>query len=166
MATKSEHIGLETSHFNNFKKYIPKFDTMCEHTVQTLLEMGLIQVSTAFEHAIANSGNMSVISEDAADLSDGSDAKMVSVRTSSYGTAYSAPVTGIKNKTGILRVQAYERKQDKFYYFKIPHSAYSWIPKSSNIEIPFELDGTPRTRNNCTVNWWKYKVATFADMAK
>lgn len=166
MATKLENIGLETAHFENFKNYIPKYDTMCKDTVRTLLDIGLIQVSTAFEHAIANCGSMQVISENAADLSDGSDAKLSSVRTSSYGTSYSAPITGIKNKTGTLRAQVYERKNDKFYYFKIPYDAYKCVPHTSNIEIPFNLDGTPRDKNNCRVNWWKFKRDSFEEMSK
>jgi hypothetical protein len=54
----------------------------------------------------------------------------------------------------------YEREQDKFYYFRIPHRAYSHISSSSNIEIPFELDGTPRKvpMRPVKVNWWLYEV--------
>lgn len=167
MATKLSNQHLETAHFEHFAEYIPGIDKMCKKTIALLLEKGMIQVSTAFEHALANvNGNIEVISEDEADLSDGSDAKMVTVRTSSYGTAYSAPVSNIKGKTGWLRVEVYERKKNKFYYFKIPFHAYSDIPASSNIEIPFEMDGTPRRFNRCRVNWWDYQVDTWHDMAK
>lgn len=166
MATKLSTQHLETAHFKHFVDYIPDVEQMCKKTLTLLLEKGMIQVSTAFEHALANvNGEIDVISEDEADLSDGSDAKMVTVRTSSYGSAYSAPVTNIKGKTGWLRVEVYERKQDKFYYFKIPYSAYQHIPKSSNIEIPFDMDGTPKRFNRCQINWWNYNVDTWHDMA-
>jgi len=163
MATKLENLPLEVAHFNNFKQFIPNFERMCKDTIELLAEVGLLQVSTGFEYAIATVGKYTVISTDAADISDGSDAKLSSVRTSGRGKSYSAPVTNIYNKTGALRVHVYERKQDKFYYFVIPNKAYIHIPRSSNIEIPFELNGTPRKVPARPViqNWWKYEVESF-----
>jgi hypothetical protein len=58
----------------------------------------------------------------------------------------------------------YERKQDKFYYFLIPYSAYSHIPKTSNIEIPFNLDGSPKRENKCQVNWWEFSKTIFLEI--
>ena len=144
MATKIEHVGLETAHFNNFVKFVPGIESMCDTTVRQLLSLGLMQVTTAFEHAIANVAGLRVTSTDCADLSDGSDAKLSTARTRVNGRAYSAPVTNVKGKTGDLRVQVYERKQNRFFYFVIPNSAYRDLPVKSNIELPFELDGTPR----------------------
>ena len=174
MATKLANLELERAHFENFKSYIPGFSSMDDFTVGQLMDMGLIQVSTAYEQAIANCGNLTVVSEDGYDFSDGSDAKLSSVRTSSYGRHYSAPVTSIKNKTGSLRVQVYERKHDKFYYFVIPHWAHSQVSITSNIEIAFELDGTPR-RNSVPGKrrgglaplpaWWQFEVGSFQEMS-
>ena len=73
-------------------------------------------------------------------------------------------VTGIYNKTGDLLVQVYERKQEKFYYFRIPYDSYCNIPKSSNIEIPFELNGSPRRHNKKQNNPWDYECDSFLDM--
>lgn len=172
MATKIEFLHLEIKHFLNFVDKLPGAATWCKDTVEHLLKQGFIQVSTVFEYAIANVGGHTVVSLDAADIDDGtpggSDAKLATVRTSSRGKKYSAPVSSISGKTGSLRVQIYERKQDKFYYFLIPHDAYKHIPKTSNIEIPFELDGTPRRvpRGRYIQNWWNYEVATFDEMCK
>lgn len=166
MATKIQNINLETSHFNNFKSYLPGINNCCEFTIDWLLQKGFLQVSTIFEHALAEVGGHTVISTDCADISDGSDAKLVTVRNCNSGKTYSAPVSGIYNKTGSLRVQVYERKQDKFYYFAIPNAAYKTIPKTSNIEIPFELDGTPKRINNCNVNWWNYETKDWRSMAQ
>jgi hypothetical protein len=123
-----------------------------------MLGLGIIQVSTAVEHAVAQQTNTRVISEDARDLSDGSDVKTCTARTHNRGRSYGAPVTNIGGKTGSLRVQAYERMQDRFYLFLIPREAYRHIPPSSNIEIPFESDGTPRRRNR----WWQHEVLSWA----
>lgn len=172
MATKIEFLHLEIKHFLNFADKMPDAATWCKDTLESLLNQGFIQVSTVFEHAIAHVGGHKVISLDAADIDDGtpggSDAKLATVRTSSYGKRYGAPVTSVSGKTGTLRVQVYERKQDKFYYFLIPNEAYKHIPKTSNIEIPFELDGTPRRqpRGRYIQNWWDYEVDTFEEMCK
>jgi hypothetical protein len=166
MATKAENLHLDIAHFSAFQKYISTLKDLDQPTILAMLQLGIVEVSTAFEHALADIMGTTVISKDWADLSCGSDAKLTSVRTCSYGTAYSAPVTNIKNKTGDLLVQCYERVQNKFYYFRIPNSAYSHIPPTSNIEIPFELDGTPRRINRCSVNWWKFEMPSFNALCK
>ena len=165
MATKLDGLELEIAHFKECAKDVPWMKQLDMHTIKVLLEKGVIQVSTVFEHAAASLSGCTVISEDQADLSNGSDTKLSSVRTSGYGGTYSAPVTNIKNKTGNLIVQVYERKQNKFYFFSIPYSAYSKVCEKSNIEIPFELDGTPRRiplRSKRLPNWWRYEYKTLS----
>jgi hypothetical protein len=168
MATKLENLDLEIAHFNNFRNKISGCEDLCQNTITRLLQFGIIQVSTAFELALANSGGHQVVSENTHDLSDGSDAKLSCVRTYNYGNSYGAPVTNIYGKTGSLRVQVYERKNHKFYYFVIPQYAYSHVPKSSNIEIPFYIDGSPRRVPSRVVsrNWWNYEVASFEEMSR
>lgn len=165
MATKTQHITLERRHFEEVKHHLPEHTTWCANTVEKLLEKGFIQVSTVAEHAVAYQQGCDVVGQDANDLEYGGDVKLCSVRTSNYGCSYSAPVTNIHGKSGWLYVQVYERKQDKFYWFAIPREAYSHIPKTSNIEIPFELDGTPRRRNRCSINWWDYEQPDFKTMS-
>jgi hypothetical protein len=165
MATKFEHLAIEIAHYRNFAHLIPQLAGLCPSTVETLLSMGLFQVSTAFEHAVASVAGCAVVSCDGADLSDGSDAKIATA--SQTGRRYVARVSGIHNKAGALRVQVYERIQQRFYYFVIPHSAYCAIPVTSGVLIPFERDGTPRRRPGRPVahNWWNYEVDTFQEMA-
>jgi hypothetical protein len=168
MATKLENLDLEIAHFDNFKKYIPGYEGLCKKTVEALLQLGILQVSTAFEQALSKVGGHEMVSADRGDLYKNgkySDAKLSTVRTKNYGRSYTAPVASIFNKTGALRVQVYERKQEQFYYFSIPRRTYIDIPKTSNIEIPFEMDGTPRRVNRSQVNWWKYEVDSFREMA-
>jgi hypothetical protein len=169
MANKMENLDLDVAHFMEFAQHLPGFKDQDIDTIEWMLKaLGIVEVSTAFEQVLAKLGEHKLVSMDKGDLYKNgkySDAKLSTVRTSSKGMAYSAPVTNIFNKTGALRVQVFERKQNKFYYFAIPRHAYMHIPKTSNIEIPFELDGTPRTNNNCTVNWWKYKVDTIQEAA-
>lgn len=166
MATKAENLHLDIAHFRAFQKYLTPLKDFDQATIVAMLKMGIVEVSTAFENAIAYTMGTTVISQDHADLSCGSDAKLTSARTYSYGYSYGAPVTNIKNKTGDLLVQCYERKRNKFYYFRIPNSAYSHIPPTSNIEIPFERDGEPRRVNKCAVNWWNFEVPSFNALCK
>ncbi|HEY6436453.1 MAG TPA: hypothetical protein VIY47_07675 [Ignavibacteriaceae bacterium] len=97
------------------------------------------------------------------DYIDGSDSKTSSVRWMSNNKVYSAPITDIYNKIGLLRCTVYERQHDKFYFFLIPREAYAHIKKSSNIEISFNLDGTPNRTpsNNTIINWWDFEVKDF-----
>jgi len=154
MATKQSNLALDRAHFNYVRQHIPGYTPSYNRCIEWMLDLGIIQVSTAVEHAVAQQTGTRVISEDARDLSDGSDVKACTVRVSGYGLKYSAPVCNIAGKTGSLRVQVYERLQDRFYLFLIPRKAYRHIPSSSNIEIPFEQDGTPRRSNR----WWQYAV--------
>lgn len=158
MATKASSADLEIAHFNNIKAHLPNSDSWCWDTVEALLNMGLIQVSTAVEHAIAHVGNTTVVSEDKHDLANGDEVKASSVRLRGYGKSYDAHISNTKGKTGNLRVQVYERLTNKFYYFVIPHSKYSTV---TYLEIPFQLDGTPKYNNH----WWDWEVDSFEEMS-
>jgi len=168
MSTKKENLELDIAHFRNLAPHIKRFKSLCAETIDSLLTMGIMEVSTAFELALCDAGGHEHVSLNEGDLRRNgkpSDAKIASVRTHNYGQAYCAPVHNIHGKMGCLRVQVYERKQNEFYYFVIPRRVYASIPRSSNIDIPFEMDGTPRTRNRSRINWWNYQVDTFELMA-
>lgn len=164
MATLDIHLELESAHFKNFQQHIPNRTKWCDKTVSAMLEMGILQVSTAFEHALAKVGKFTVVSEVGRDGSDGSDAKLSSVRHRARGKGYSAWVSNTVGKTGKLRVQVYERIQNKFYYFVIPYSLHSTV---KYLEIPFDLEGNPTRYTNRGQNrWWGCEVNTFKELAK
>ena len=159
MATKASSVDLEIAHFNNIKVRLPNSESWCWETVEALLNMGLIQVSTAVEHAVAYAGGTEVVSEDKHDLANGDEVKAASARLRGYGKSYDAHISNTKGKTGNLRIQVYERITNKFYYFVIPHSQYS---KVTYLEIPFHLNGTPKYNNH----WWKWEIESFEKMSK
>lgn len=159
MATKLSNIDIEIAHFNNIKKYLPDSEKWCWNTVDHLLSLGLIQVSSAVEHAIANISGTTVVSENKYDLANGDEIKIATVRLRDRGKSYDAHISNTKGKSGNLKVQVYERKTQKFYYFIIPYRKYS---KITYLEIPFNLDGTPKYKNH----WWDNEVKTFEDLAK
>lgn len=176
MATKSENLPIDIAFYNIFKPYLDrqiqhsnKKFTLCDDTVTHFLENGLIQVSTVFETVMAHLTGSTVTSEDHCDLSNGADCKLSTVRFHRDGNSYSAPVTGLYNKTGTLYVACYERYDHKFYYFAIPYWAYKDIPKKSNIEIPFTLNHKPRKRQGSRAkysNWWHFECENLDEMAK
>lgn len=142
---------------------------LCRDTVVELLQDGVLQVSTIFEKVAAYFANCSVVQLNEADLCNGADCKMAAVRTNGYGKEYRAPVTSIKNKTGTLYVYVYERKQEQHFYFAIPYSAHSQVSSTSNIEIPFDLDGTPRRvpKGIRTLpNWWDFECQSLQEMCE
>jgi len=164
MATKLANLDLEIQHFYNFYDALPGAERWCQDTVHDLISLGCMQVSTLFEHAVAASAGTTVTSEDTHDLENGWEIKLASVRW--HGKAYGAPITNISGKTGSIRAQVYERMLDEFYYFVIPHEAYSRVGKNSNIEIPFFDDGTPKLnyRPRELPNWWDFEVASWNEL--
>lgn len=132
--------------------------------MRKFLNDDILSLGHMFEKAVSVQCGLIRESAHGYDFANGDDAKLAVVRTSNYGTAYSAPVTKIHAKTGNLLVAVYERKQQKWYHFKIPHRAYKHIPSTSNIDIVFEMDGTPKRHNRQSTNWWNYEVPTFNDM--
>ena len=129
-----------------------------EYNRKNLALKGEIQIETMLENAIESVGGPKKLSKFGMDFKDGSDAKKSCARTRAHGTSYDGSVVGIQKKIGTLRVMLYERKQDKFYYFKIPNSSYDGM---KYIEIPFTMNGEPKRRNR----WWSHEVSSFVEMA-
>jgi hypothetical protein len=160
MANRSDLLNLELAHYENFKKYIPEYSNLCEKSLEYLVSIGGLKISTLFEHAVANVSGLDVVDLDHADWSDNSEGKLSSVRLRSYGKVYSAPISNIKNKRGLIRSQVYERKTKQFYYFTIPYHAYENLKSKTSIELPFDLSGLPKKRSK----WWQYEQDTFEKM--
>lgn len=132
------------------------------------MEDAILPAGTLLEKAISVQKRLTRHSTIGRDFVDGSDAKSASCRWYSNLRSYGAPIHDIYNKKGLLRCVVYERLADKFYFFLIPHAAYANIPKTSNIEIPFNLDGTPRrnAKNIRNIDWWQFEVPSFSDILK
>jgi hypothetical protein len=142
-----------------------------DHQLKQLMMDGVISVEILLEVAISRMGNLPRLSTQHQDFIDHSDAKKTSVRMhggvhSGVNVHYGAPIGRVHTKRGYLRVMCYERQQDRFYYFLIPPSAYCHINDTTNIEIQFELDGTPsrKPKRRRKVNFWNYEVPSFVDI--
>jgi hypothetical protein len=143
----------------------PKFSKvpLLTKVVKQLVKDDVIQFGQLWEKAIEAQLKIVRESSEGKDFKNGDDAKLVSVRTHARGKSYGANIPGVHNKIGKLLVAVYEKKQRQWFFFKIPNTAFAYIASSSNIEIPFELNGTPRRipKRRDATNWWKYEVASF-----
>jgi hypothetical protein len=153
------NIAIKKFLINKIFEHDPDFKMDKESMMAALVYEDLLEIAIA----VVNK-DLRIVLGRGRDYCDNSDAKFTCVRTSGYGKSYSAMVSGTRNKIGDLRVQCYERKLDQFYYFVIPYKMYKDVPKTSNIEIRFNLDGTPKRENNCRINWWDWEEASFEDM--
>jgi hypothetical protein len=175
VTTQLSNLEFDIAYYMHLKSYLDKISgasnlstPLCYSTLEWMLTNGMVQVSTIFEQVMAVLTNGNVTSKDSHDLSNGADCKLTTARFTNYKSHYKARVGDVYNKTGTLYVLCFEKLQKNFYYFAIPSDAYSKIPKSSNIEIPFETDGTPRRTPagyRKYVNWWNYECESLEDMA-
>lgn len=170
MATKSHTVDIDHKFFTEiFYRAYPNA-TKTEHKfAKKLVDDGVIAIETLLEVAVSVVGKLERDSSHGKDFKNGDDVKKTTVRTSCRGQRYSANVSRVHTKVGDIRVMCYERIQDKFYYFIFPNASFQHIPSSSNIEIPFESDGTPRRfpkSSLAKMNWWNYEVDSFEEMSE
>ena len=138
-----------------------------EVAIGFLWKHDLINVGELAEMAIARVGEHIREGRNAVgcDFADGSDSKYVTVGSyygsqAAWNKQYYATVGGLKNKTGILRVMAYEPMTQKNYFFKIPYEAYEWLSKQDskrNIKIRFNEDGTPKRPRWPAYDYWQHE---------
>lgn len=165
MATTDKNKITEAAHIRNVRHHNSALQGLTDNQIDALIEQGSLQASSVFENALsqASDGLYTVVGKDTHDFSNYDDGKTITTRRRSRFSSYSAPVKKFKNKVGGLRIQCWERALNRFYYFYIPYSVHSQV---TNIEIPFDRDGTPSRQNNAVINWWDYEVKTFEDLAK
>ena len=148
-----------------FPAYIDNISVM-DFANKLAFEYGILPQDRLLEVAISVKKNLARYNTEGQDFIDGSDAKTSSVRWSSNRKTYSAPITNVHKKIGLLRCVIYERMLDKFYYFLIPHDAYKHITSTSNIDIPFDTT-TYLPRRDVKykiINWWNFEVKSFEDI--
>lgn len=168
--TKSDERFIEELVPILFPKWTKKSKRV-ERLIKYMSSLGTFNIPSMLEAAISITGNLERVRGNQRDFVDGSDAKKTTTRWRSNRTVYSASVSKVHNKIGVLRVMCYNKLLDKFYYFLIPRAAYNHIERTSNIEIPFMKDGTPQRgpanpNEKIITNWWDYEVASFADLSK
>ena len=164
MATKDSNIKGDIRFLNFLWPYTKwsKENKIKKSVYDELISAGEIQIETLYENNLAyqSGGNFIKESGNGRDFSDGSDAKKSTVRWRAMRKSYDAPVTGILNKIGDLRVLGYEWNLDKFYFFKIPHSVYNGM---KYIEIPFDIKTFIPKRKN---KWWEYELSSFEELCE
>ena len=133
--------------------------------VKFLREQGLINVGELTEKALVKKSKKKLKQNKknakGSDFKDKSDSKYCTVyydKSTNYAT-----VSGLRNKTGKLRVMVYEPKTQKNYYFIIPHHVYApYQHTGDSLKIYFYRDGQPRTtqrETNTRPNLWLHKCS-------
>jgi len=96
---------------------------------------GELNLPRQAELALAKVGKLKVVSVDCADLSDGSEVKCIGLKEQKWTDkksnrpysrfCYQLVEKRIKNKTGKLRIIAWNKFLNEFHFFIIPHRLYS-----------------------------------------
>jgi hypothetical protein len=147
----------------NIKNFL--INKILEHKESELMwtrdQLGYLNYEDLFEIAVAAvNKTVSITLGEGSDVSNGKDCKVSVVRSNSRGAAYSALITGCKNKKHVLAF-VYEGIQEKFYFFSFPVTL-------AEHTIPFDKEnGDPKKYAH---GWrptpmWKWECKTFEQMA-
>jgi len=131
---------------------------------------GNFRIETLLENALAkqSKGRYERIAEAYRDYTDNSDAKKSvsqfrnnDIKRDTWTNSFS--VSGLKNKTGLIRALCYSREQDKFYFFAIPYKAYKGMSR-----VDIALDNSIGYREPIGIpkgKWTRYQVEDFSRLA-
>ena len=129
---------------------------------------GVIAVESLLEQAIAKVGRLERCNKDGQDFKDGSDAKKAI-----FSPNLEVTIKNLKNKKGLLRIMIANPspwagifREEKLYYFKVPHSAYA---DKQSINIRFNSSNYKYKNNQITRTWkiWnKYRVYSFKELCE
>ena len=146
----------------NIKNFL--IDKIMEHKESELPwtqeDLGYLNYEDLLEIAVAAvDKSVSITLGEGSDVSNGKDCKVSVVRSNSRGAAYSALITGCKNKKHVLAL-VYEGIQEKFYFFSFP----VYLAEHT---IPFDkVTGDPKRYSH---GWrptpmWNHAYPTFEKM--
>jgi hypothetical protein len=147
-----------------FPPYIRYEEMTLEEAITLLWNMDLMNKGELHEVAlVAKSRNQlrkHTKNKKGSDFQDGSDAKYAEVGY--YGSSAYATLGGFKNKTGPLRVAVFEPKNNKNYFFTIPHEVYfPYTKNDDSLKFWFDKNGNPRDPlKSGRVNLWNYKCSS------
>lgn len=136
MATTDNSIPLDLKFFDFLYDYRYPNSTPEERRIRReMCASGEIQIETMLENTLAIVGNLTKDSVAGRDFTDNSDSKKCvsqlrkKKRRGTYYDSYydvnTYHVQNVKNKTGTLRIMAYNKLADRFDFFVIPNHAYN-----------------------------------------
>ena len=141
------------------------------------VDTGIIQIETLLENALANSSNGAYerIATAYMDFCDGSDAKkaisqyrnnIVAKPGKTACWTNSISISGLANKTGLIRCLCYSKYSDEFYFYAFPHKRYKYKNRLEiNLDSFRHQPGTPLGRPNPS-GWVElYRLDTWQQLA-
>ena len=135
-----------------------------------LIEDGDLHIETLLENALAvqSEGLYKRIAKNYMDFTDRSDAKKsVSQHRNNdikrRRWTNSCAITGLKGKLGVIRAVCYSKARDQFYFFAIPHKAYSGM---NRVDILLDCSvGYEKPKGIPKGKWTRYQVDSFKRLA-
>lgn len=119
------------------------------------VDSGILQIETMLENALAQASQGTYTRQaKIMDFSDNSDAKKSISRRS--GGRIKMGVKKIKNKEGLLRVLAYSKPIDQFFFYAFPSKVFKGM---TEITVDCGLHGVPQG------SWSRFRVGTFEELA-
>lgn len=171
MSTTDNVIPYDVRFAEQLSPYL-KLSAVQQQSLTEFVAMGLVQRDRLVEMAIANVGGHKIVSINGQDFCDGSDSKSVvstarnnDIKRGRWTNSFS--VKKIRNKTGPLRIVAYNKMLDNFQYFFVPFDAYKHLTAQLDIIIEsYVTDNTPTFTGNINVysKWWDYECNSFEEM--
>jgi hypothetical protein len=150
-----------------------RWPTKSKKQIQAYRELvadGDLQIETVLENALVQAclGAYTRVAEKGRDFCDGGDAKKSISQFRNNDIARdlwtnSFAISGLSNKTGVIRAVCYSREQDKFYFFAIPYKAYKGMAR-----VDISLDnstGWSKPNGIPKGKWTRYMVPTFERLA-
>jgi hypothetical protein len=141
-----------------FTKSVLDSQVTFAEALRILWEKNLINTGEMAEQALvrkSNSLKQNSRGKKGSDFSDGSEHKYSTVRYESANCGR-AQITGLKNKTGLIRIMVYEPLHQVNYYFKI-HTRD--LAGQVSPKVYFYKDGTPKVtgRIDKKLNLWDHE---------
>lgn len=161
MSTTDNSIPLDLKFFDELYDHRYPQSTAEDRAMRRkMCEDGEIQIETMLENAICLAGGLTKDSVDHRDFTDGSDAKKVvsQYRRKTKGDANGYLIPKVTNKTGTLRIMAWNKLAGRFDYFVIPNKAYR---HTSTLEITLCI----YSGDTGYGQYRKYQVKNFKEMA-
>jgi hypothetical protein len=142
-----------------FSKQLQNKTMTFNDALKIMWEKKLLQTGEIAEQAVVKKSKgllkQNTRNKKSSDFSDNSELKYSTVQYNSANCGR-AQITGLRNKTGLLRVIVFEPITKKNYYFKVPHKVYNTV---TSPKIYFDSNGGPRTptRRDANFNMWEYE---------
>jgi len=166
-----QHTTIEINQVAYLISYLSEIFSPYEvESLKKFTSRGLVDTSTLFEYIYSKIHDLEMVKAPTHDLicrktGRKIEAKLRTPRFNSYGKSYGVNIeprskAGSHRKEGDIVSLVLEPMTRENYFFYIPEKEHQKVALTSNIEIPFNIDGTPRRiplKMKRLPNWWEFE---------